>query len=257
MATPPEGTANARDEDHLNNRSFFMNKKEVARLGAKTAAESQASGVDFKERNKKIIELRKTWTLEKIAIFFGMSRQRVQQIIGTSKRVEKHFSFTKAVNMLYLDPTKTKKEMQSITGRRIINWFGMRHPLEGKNQIQGYEAEEYVSRRLLELGIQNTLTNSRPIDIVLDNGIKIEVKSRTKPHPNKYSDNLYFFPLAKDVKKNIADFYILVIYEDCFVIPSSDIPVHGGIGFVWPKTTSKVGKFSNWTEYHNRFDLLK
>jgi len=260
MATPPEGTANARDEDHLKHRRFFMNKKEVSRLGAKTSKESLASGIDFKERNNKIVELRneKNWTLEKIGIFFGLSRERVRQIIGDGAKIKtKAFRIKKAVELQDLDVTKTTQEIKEITGRYSIDWFGLRHPASGGNAKLGYDAEEFVSKVLTENGIQNKLTNSRPVDIILDNGLNIEVKSRSKSQFTKTSKNFYYFPLARDIVKGSADFYILVINEDCFVIPSHDVPAHGGIGFVWPKTTSKRGKFSNWTEYHNRFDLLK
>ena len=260
MATPPEGTANARDEDHLKHRRFFMNKKEVARLGAKASRESFASGVDFKERNKKIIDLRvnKKWTLDKIGIFFGVSRQRIEQIVGNTDNIKtKAFRIKKAVELQDLDVTKTTQEIKEITGRYSVNWFGLRHPASSGNAKLGYDAEEFVSKVLTDNGIPNKLTNSRPIDIILDNGLKLEVKSRSKSQPTKTSKNFYYFPLIRDVVKGTADFYILVINEDCFVIPSSDVPGHGGIGFVWPKTTSKQGRFSNWTEYHNRVDLLK
>ena len=239
-----------------------MYKKEVARLGVKASRESFASGVDFKERNKKITELRITekWTLDKIGIFFGMSRQRVEQIVSREnidKIKTKAFRIKKAVELQDLDVTKTTQEIKEITGRYSVNWFGLRHPASSGNAKLGYDAEEFVSKVLTENGIPNKLTSSRPIDIILDNGLKLEIKSRSKSQPTKTSKNFYYFPLIRDVVKGNADFYILVINEDCFVIPSNDVPSHGGIGFVWPKTISKQGRFSNWTEYHNRFDLLK
>jgi len=238
-----------------------MNKKEVSRLGTKARRESLASGIDFKERNKKIVELRneKHWTLEKIGIFFGMSRERVRQIIGVDgvKIKIKAFRIKAASNIQELDITKTTEELKKITGKYSINWMGLRHNVSSGNAKLGYDAEEFVSKVLTENGIPNRLTNSRPVDIILDNGLKLEVKSRSKSQRTKTSKNFYYFPLIRDVVKGNADFYILVIKKDCFVIPSNVVPIHGGIGFVWPKTTSKIGRFSNWTEYHNRFDLLK
>jgi len=137
-----------------------------------------------------------------------------------------------------------------------IGWLGKRHAAKLDSSVdKGYKAEEYVSSILNENGIKHRLTNSRPHDIILENGKNIEVRSRYKTHDNCKSKNFYFFPLSEKLQ-NPADFIILVIDDGkekhCFVIPFSK--VKSGIGFVYPKTRKSR---SNWHSYENRWDLLK
>lgn len=217
---------------------------------------------DLEKRNEEIKAMRteKRWSLEKIAIFFGVSRQRVHQIVGsTGFYTHDYCKINQAVDYLDLDTSKTNEEMYEKTGK-YPKWGGLRHALKDGSSVKaGFDIEDYVSETLDSLGIRNVVTNSRKYDIVLENGKTIEVKSRRKPHQQT---DYYFFPLFPKISMSKpADFFILVIVKenknDCFIIPKDAVPAHGGIGFTWPKSKQKRGNYSCWTEYHNRFDLLK
>jgi transcriptional regulator with XRE-family HTH domain len=197
----------------------------------------------------------KNWSLDKIGVFFGISRQRVFQILGKDGNYFTSYHTEKARDFLSLDQSKTTSEIRKETGKINVNWHGLRHKLDGKSQKLGAEIEVFISDLLKKKGIPNNLTNGRKVDIVLGNGKTIEVKSRSKTHANKFSENFYYFPVLRNSEKK-ADFYILVILKQdekaVFVIPRNEVPEHGGIGFVYPPRKNS----KNWVVYKDRFDLL-
>ena len=198
-------------------------------------------------RNDEIKRLRENekWSMDKIGMFFGISKQRVHQIIGSTGNYFVSYHPEKARNFLSIDASKTTDEIKKETGKKP-RWGGIRHRIDSGAAGKGHRTEEYVSKILKEKNINNTLTNSKPIDIVLDNGLFIEVKGR-----QKNDEDYYFFALARDLKKDKADFYILVIDDkECFVIPKDKIPPSGSVGITWP---TPLGK---WQKYHNMFSLL-
>lgn len=223
------------------------------------------------ERTKEMKALRKKgWSITKIGIFFGVSRQRIHQIIGNTGNIAKSIVSVKALRNAFASEylqTKgnlTTDEASKDLGIKNVSrfWAGKRHAVKNGSQLSdGMKIEEYVSDLLKEQGIGHKLTNSRGYDIILDNGKTIEIRARFRAHKIQ-TNNFYLFPLA--VKMNMdkpADFFVLVIVnndkKDCFVIPKKKIPSGMSVGFTWPKSESTQGRFSEWVDYHNRFDLLK
>jgi hypothetical protein len=222
-----------------------------------------------KNRKKEMEGLRnKDWTLDKIGVFFGMSRERVRQIIGNTgiklnkKRMAsskgEQYIFAKEMISENLWMTTSELHKLPLGNKSLVTklWGKTRHAIKDGNQKRGFEIEDFVSKKLDSLGIKHKQTNSRPFDIVLENGKNVEIRSRYKPEKLK-TKNFYFFPLFEKLqRKNPADIFILVIVKgkdkDCFVIPLSEIPPGGAIGFTWPF----VG-YSVWPNFHNRFDLLR
>lgn len=207
-----------------------------------------------------------------IADIYGVSRERVRQIIGgvvtktghhrtpavyeARARVEAERYVTAQAH-----PELTTPELAKMLGvtKTSKYWGGIRHATNNANTKKGGEIEEYVSDLLTCNGIKHTLTNSRPFDIILEDGRTIEIKSRHKSQDTAISKNFYFFCLYHRSRKNAekADFYILVVVNgkrDVFIIPQSDIPASMAISFCWPAGSYARGK---WHKYHNRFDLLK
>ena len=219
----------------------------------------------------KQLRFEQKWTLDKIGVMFGVSRERVRQLIGNSgdivgkadvspRKAEDAQIKAAARDGDFSDLTTTQlaekigKSYQYATEM----WQGVRHAVEiGTLVHRGFAIEDFVSKILSDNGIENSQTNSKPFDIVLSNGIKIEVKSRHKPEKHRTSKNFYFFPLARALKNN-PDFFILVVVrskkKNVFIIPSSEIADHGGVGFVFPPNKMSHNK---WIDFENRFDLLK
>jgi len=213
-----------------------------------------------------------------IAEVYGVTRERVRQIIGeavvknghhrTPSLYEKRSQieaarYTFASTHPELTTRQLAKQLGVSTGKAVEYWGDIRHAVSSKNKNakKGAVIEEYVSKLLTRNGIEHTLTNSRPYDIILADGRTVEIKSRHKPdETHQATKNFYFFPLKRVYKKEhapTADFYIFVIVNrkrDVFIVPKTDLPASMAIGFCWPQTNKSRGK---WTQYHNRFDLLK
>jgi hypothetical protein len=211
-------------------------------------------------------------TMQQIADQFGLSRERVRQILGNTgwiasqenlylprKRVTQQRRQEK-IDLIaqYDSPNQTTRALQEQTGLR----YGLvsalrpckRHVIDNPLCREGQRAEELVSKILNENNILNTLmSNSCHFDILLENGKTIDVKSRTHPTPGVSSENFYFFVCVRARKhdKPLPDFWALVIHEDIFIVPQTAMLPCGAIGFVWPAT-----KRYKWQQYHNRFDLL-
>lgn len=191
---------------------------------------------------------------------FGLSAKKIKFVpserVITARNRDAEIS-KKLPHMTHLTTPEVCKMFDIGAGKAAELWNGERHATNGKMTKKGMEIEEYVSNILEEKEIKHTLTNSRPHDIILDDGRTIEIRSRFKTHDNAFSKHFWFFNLQAKIKMDKpADFFILVIVnngeKDCFVVPSNKVA--NNVCFVWPpgKHTSK----NNWQQYHNRFDLL-
>lgn len=121
----------------------------------------------------------------------------------------------------------------------------------------GLENQNIVSKKLSGLGISNKQMPWRhTFDILLSNGIKVDVKSSS---PGYYTTNspMYTFPTKKGKKGNYCDFLVLVTDDskEFFVVPIKICK--GIIRFCFPITTRRGGFQSRWIQYYNRFDLLQ
>ena len=104
------------------------------------------------------------------------------------------------------------------------------------------------------------MPNRHPFDILLDNGIRINVKSawsgRIPPSQiGKCINPSYHFNLLCN-KLNNADIFILVIPDtkDMFIIPADILPKSvTNITMCWPTARPEIGKYQ---KYLNRWDLL-
>jgi len=226
---------------------------------------------EIKERNKEMKRLRfvEKWTADKIAIYYGISRERVFQIVGRGKidginRVNPIAARIIQDNKIIQDKLKKIKHLTTgealkvlgIKGKQL-NWNGERHATNHINMKRGMKIEEDVSKLLDSLGIKHELTNSRPFDIILDSGATVEIKARFKTHKNKYSENLWFFNIQRNTcaKNKMPDYFILVIVREnkniYFIIPREDVGVKN-ICFCYPPNT----RAKKWVQYQDRFDLL-
>jgi hypothetical protein len=216
------------------------------------------------------LRLNEKWTLDKIGILYGMSRERVRQILGNTGNIAESFiniSAGKKEMLSFVAINETDKTTQEFASKYHVHkgvamaaWRGLRHKIkEGSCAGLGFAIENFVSEELLKNGINHQLTNSRDVDAILDNGKTIEIKSRHCPCKKMTSKNFYFFPLERSIKKCHPDYFILVVViedkKDIFIIPKEYIPSHGGVGFCWP--TTFLPAHSIYSGFHNRYDLLQ
>ncbi len=197
-------------------------------------------------------------TLQEIADKFGISRERVRQRIGnsgftaTQARVKKNKKLYEQFK--HLSNSALKKAMGLKTANRYRD--DSRHAIEGGDLQIGAEAEEAVSKKLSRIGFKNTLMpHFHCFDILLDNGIKVDVKSSDPMTTTKTISSCYTFQTKKGVKGNYCDFLILYLrdVQEYFVVPMKD--AGNIIRFCFPEPD--WGKKSKWHQYHNRFDLLR
>jgi hypothetical protein len=194
-------------------------------------------------------------TLQEIADHFGgLSRERVRQILGNTGKIGKsakrriyernrHLSNKELAELMHIKPV-------SVSGYRS----GERHEMSGGYVKIGTDVENAVSKKLASLGIGHKLMgHHHPFDILLNNGVRVDVKSSSlKTYPRWPTPVYNFVPKSKR-RGRYCDFFILVCQDtnDMFVVPYED--AKETIRFAWPK----YYRASHWHKYHNRFDLLR
>lgn len=197
-------------------------------------------------------------TLREIAQIFGVSKQRIGQIIGNTGFVaaEKNKEFIQS------NPELTNKEISSLLNlsrSAISNYRAKkRHAIENKGTAgKGAKWEEWTAQLLKQKGYYPELLNyGAPYDILLNGKIRIDVKS---------TDREWWLPGAKNPimkfnvgknKRQKCDFYFCVIINSLnyFIIPSIKVPDQmAQLQFSWP--TGRCLQ-SNWQQYHKRWDLI-
>lgn len=238
--------------------------------------------IDYKAREKKILELRfrQKWTLDKIGVYIGTSRERVRQILerlGLDGRISETSGAVvrTAKNVVELYDTKDRVDLEKSNSYILENsdiGYGMlsrlrskwrtRHDTLHKQTKTGMAVEEEVSTIMKAHGIENSLTEySRPYDIILRDGRTVEVKSRQKGTLLDSGRIDYHFTVWRQTKKpkKRPDFYVIVLPEftHVFVIPSWALGNRAAIDFILPESNGKRGRKSPYWKYRDRFDLMK
>jgi DNA-binding CsgD family transcriptional regulator len=211
-------------------------------------------------------------SLQKISDRFGISRERVRQIIGNSGPKNGGFQFNQFYDTLcdpgWLAPRIDKtnreiaEELEVSVGSVSMYRGSSRHAIEPESVLgKGARAEEVVSDKLWRRGIPNKLMPvHHPYDILVGGQIKIDVKSAYKPsYPTNPSmvNPQYRFGVRSGKKREDADYYILIIVEteDYFIVPAKDVPIQQqSLTFCWPTERPEIGK---WQNYHDAWDLIE
>lgn len=121
----------------------------------------------------------------------------------------------------------------------------------------GLGAEATVLEKLASLKIKaKPARGHAPHDIDLMDGRRIEVKTRATTS-EKMADGrpMYRFMLCRPgvSPSERAEFFILLIGADFFVIPTDHLSTMSSLVIPWPAGLKRA----KWAKYHNRFDLLK
>lgn len=212
---------------------------------------------------QKMIELRASGGLKlrEIGDLFGVTRERVRQLIGNTGR-KVHGDYVRKMVALM-----THKEMLSATSdnplfgsspetwRRIIGKY--HHAAKSGPVALGQKWERIVSGKLLELGIKTKLMPlGSPFDLLVEESkMRIDVKYCSRPRPtSKCVSPQWGFGIKGN--QNKADFYICVAgeIENCFVIPSHLVSSKTNrLQFCWPTLRPELSK---WKQFHNAFDQI-
>jgi hypothetical protein len=207
-----------------------------------------------------MVELRfdKLWTLKNIGDKYGITKERVRQILGNTGamcNVER--------NKKISNSTKSNGELAKIHNLSVntvsqLRNGEVRHEVNGGNVQSGYRIENYVSKTMKNVNIPNTLMpNSHPFDMIAFDNIKIDVKGCLTPQYVKGCVNpRWGFSMDTQRRGKYCDFFICVIWDtkDCFIIPFDVVGIDAiRIYFCWPTNRPQIGKYQ---KYLNRWDLL-
>lgn len=214
---------------------------------------------------KSILSYRKRgYTLQEIGDKYGVTRERVRQVIKGFDPGKNNYkrNIRMAIEYSRKHPYKSNNEIFEITGvsrKTLSKYIGVRHIIpRDKIGKRAEAAERLVSQKLNELNIGNKLMpTGHPFDILLDSGIKIDVKFTGKRRSKtKWGNRRLMWGIG--VKRNHADFFICVTPEkDMFIIPVEITPAATTfIIFTYPKYERR-GRISRYIKYKDRFDLLK
>jgi transcriptional regulator with XRE-family HTH domain len=225
-----------------------------------------------REQRKKAMEnlrYNERMSYQQIADIFGLSRERIRQIIGSSGRASGGFNYSAPKNTLmntfgFVENTLhlTNRELGEVLGvsKNTAGNLrkGMRHRVEPGSAIEkGIRVEEWVSKKLTDLGFENKLFPcGYPYDILVNGELRIDVKSAYKKGyttPEYYGWKYY---IKNTVRKGEADFVVCVIVptEETFVIPRSAMPPKAShIIIFWPT----IEYTTKWGKYFEAWDLLK
>ena len=213
-------------------------------------------------RNKEMLRLRnkKQMSLQEIASIYGITRERVRQIIGNTGRDIQKYKTERRNRSIREATQKTNNQLAEETG--LPAWIitkargGTHHAVEPDSLIgRGQEAEHFVADKLSELGIANELMPlKRPFDILVRGELRIDVKharGTVKTSPKIKSPQYCF----RDNKKGGGcDFFVCVIWEtkDCYIIPARLMKP-----FLYICHPSMRPTLAKYTAYLNAWDLLK
>lgn len=202
--------------------------------------------------------------LRDIADLYGISRQRVRQIIGVNTG---HVSMGKYHKTLqdeqWLEQTKsmTNKQVAEQLGSNpdTVSMYrsGIRHAVEERLSV-GVEYQEKVSQKLKQIGVENTLRPMLKVPhIITESGLGILVRATlpmSKTSPKIKSPQYRFFT---GIRYGV-DFFVLVArdVEAYFIIPSSRVSEDmENVVFCYPARI-EYRLSDPWQDYQNRWDLI-
>jgi hypothetical protein len=219
--------------------------------------------IAYKQRRQEIVNLRvdEGWRNSEIAQHYGVSRQRIEQILeleGVKHKIPSRGSVARqqAPNLTHLTLNEFAKKMR-LSRRYASTIFGkFRHAIEGNPATKkGILGESFVSEILKQHGVGNKLMPPHHLfDILLDNGKTVDVKTAFAPmQPASQSHPYHGFNIRKHMKPSKrVDFFAFVLYDkkEVYFVPYDDVP----------KSIQNFRITSNPTKYaryKDAFHLLK
>lgn len=216
------------------------------------------------DRNTEMQRLRASGaSLQGIADIYGISRERVRQLVGNTGYLVARTQRRNLENLSGSDLEKLTRDEAMQKYKKSCGW-GIAQKLGNIHHVNnglGNKAEELVNQKLIDVGISNRMMGfKKSYDIQLDNGLRIDVKSAKIPQKSPSQRDISPVYNIHNIKQGQdCDFFIIVLpagFDDptpqFFIVPSSHFYHTQSIKVTYPGTKRKV-----WIEeYHNRFDLL-
>lgn len=230
--------------------------------------------IDYEERKREMRRLRHVegWSNTRIGLKYGISRERVRQIIGNTGRDFRR-NWTQRIlesgrYALELYHHDKIEELPGIKKVWIENWGNYRHDAKGGHVREGQEFEERAYLLLRDHGILGTLMPNRCLySIETENGIKIDVHGGTTDYSQYSSQNSpYTAYRIPNVRPKAGFDFLMAFIPDgddwtYFVIPAFEIAHLSGkdrqraaIRIPYPQMGRKMSK---WHKYHQRIDLIQ
>lgn len=208
-------------------------------------------------------------TLQAIGTKYGISRERVRQIIPDTGRFFRR-KWTEEYIRLHGN-VETYHDLKNVRGVRNVytrNWGQTRHrAISGRNQLFAQYFEEKTNKILTDNGIENKLMPYLcGYDIETSSGIRIDVKA-SRMDVSKMATQRHNYPcwqLPEMKSGRDCDFFFCFLPDESeedgftyFVIPSFefyDLQIGSRIRVPWPRMSQKPSK---WHKYHKAIDLIK
>lgn len=241
------------DETKERNKHLKFNRREET-LQAYSEREEEIRCLRYKEG----------WPLQKIADAYGLSKERIRQIVGNTGNMANEI-WRQNFKEVASDPFLTNQElaeMFNVSPSTVSNHREGWHIAGGKSNLT--TNTNYVYRIAQEMERMGLDVELMPLHhghhILVAGKIKIAVRVSKGCIPPSQAGRLinpvYHFNLRNRIGKEPIDFYILITWatNDVFVVPADAIPDgQGDIGMVWPTARPEIGKYQ---KYHNMFSLI-
>lgn len=220
---------------------------------------------EIQKRNDEMNTLRwgKSWTLQEIADEYGISRERVRQIVGNSgyknAKTKRNKAATLANSYMINDDIAQALGVSVPTVSKYRR--GTRHAIKGSNLYVGVEKEESYAKTLESMGMNvELMPHSHKYDAIV-NGYRVDFKycgteyNPPSMHKSKYPR--WRFNVRSGEKRDDCDFYFCVTAnDDVFIIPSLLVPrTMNHLIFTYPR--GRTGMAAKWQLYKDRYDLLE
>ena len=217
------------------------------------------------EQTERICEMHKLRdngaTIQAIGDIYGISRERVRQLIGNTGYVAAAFIRDERQRIVDNSKDLTTPELiqkLGIMARSVRRNY--HHPVAGNGAVsRGNQAEVRAAEILRRNGLSPELMPlHHPFDILVNGSIRVDVKSAYKPLQSpsrKNTSPMWSFRIRENTREK-CDFYFCMIAEteDIFVIPSKDVPDNmDNIAFCFPTERPELSK---WQNYQDAYDLI-
>lgn len=215
---------------------------------------------DAREEEMIMMRFEKRMTLQEIGDTFGISRERVRQIVGNSDR--RHLAAERIRDEVKSVPELTNSEISSVLGISTATVSKLRHGQryaidnDDCSLAIGVQKENEYAKKLSEMGMEvELMPYGEKFDAIV-NGHRVDFKFCATPNVPAGSVNpSWRFNTKNNSRKNCDFYFCITANDDVFIIPSDKIPQKmNQLVFSYPAKHQSTGK---WQKFLNRYDLLE
>lgn len=222
------------------------------------------------ERNQEMWKLRYVygWSNTKIGNKYGITRERVRQVIGNTgsmfrRKWTENLKNSGKIDTSHIHHSEIDAVLPGIKAVWKEGWSAERHIAKSGFLKVSQEFEERAIQILYANGIMGQIMPSRhPYSILTDSGIRVDVRV-TNTDVSKFKTQNCVYPTYQVPNLdswNECDFFFIFVPEGIdytyFVIPSHEVSgmaKSSRIRIPWPKIGKKDSK---WHKFHQKIDFL-